>query len=63
MIGVYCLFREPNDLDEKLDKPIFEELPHLERPMLESALVNSYNQGLPTQHIVERLKELEAQGK
>ncbi|XP_053209877.1 uncharacterized protein LOC128393691 [Panonychus citri] len=63
MIGIYCMFREANDLDEQFDKPIFDRLPHLERPILESSLINSYNQGLPTQHIVERLKELEAEGK
>ena len=63
-IGVYCMvFRESNDLDEELEKPIFERLPELERPMLESALINAHYQGLPSQHLVKRLKELDAEGR
>ncbi|RWS02179.1 uncharacterized protein B4U79_14077, partial [Dinothrombium tinctorium] len=57
MVYFFCL-REENDLDEELYKPLFERLPHLEKPMIEDAIKNFKIVGKDTTELEQRLKEL-----
>ena len=52
--------REPNDLDKKLDSDLFELVPHLEVPLIESAIQESERFGNDTRVLKERLAELKA---
>ncbi|XP_074605479.1 uncharacterized protein LOC141858586 [Brevipalpus obovatus] len=54
-------FAEPDN--EPWIKPIWEIEPKLERPMLERFMVERAKSGLPVQHIRDRLKKMEEEGR
>lgn len=58
-VFLYCFLRESNDIDEKLNRTLFEQVPHLERPMIEIAVKNLENQGIDTTKLRARLAELD----
>ena len=51
-------FREPNDIDRKMGSSLFEIVPGLEIPMIETAISNAELFGNDTVKLKERLNEL-----
>ncbi|XP_054153078.1 uncharacterized protein LOC128951824 [Oppia nitens] len=54
----FAYLREPNDIDEKMGRPLFEVMPQLEVPMIESAIGNAERMGADTKQLMKRLDEL-----
>jgi hypothetical protein len=55
----FFVLREENDWDELFDKSLFDTMPQLERPILESSLINAERVGQSTKEIRTRLEELD----
>lgn len=62
-VGIFLLYflalREENDMDEYMDKPLWEKIPGLEEQQLHVVLNYNRSKGLDTVDIERRLKEIE----
>jgi len=56
----FLAFREENDVDERINKPLWEKVPGLEKQQLEIVLAYNEENGLPTEDIIKRLQEINA---
>lgn len=56
----FCILREPNDLDALLDRDLFEIVPDLEIPMLESDIRRLESHGVNTDELKKKVDELKA---
>jgi hypothetical protein len=54
----FGILREPNDIDEKLGANLFDTVPELELPLIESAIQNYEMIGLDTTQLKNRFDEL-----
>ncbi len=54
----FAILREPNDIDEKLGANLFDTVPELELPMIETTIKNYEMLGLDTTQLEKRFNEL-----
>ncbi len=54
----FAILREPNDIDERLGANLFDTVPELELPLIESAIQNYEMLGLDTTQLKKRFNEL-----
>lgn len=54
----FGILRESNDIDEKLGASLFDHMPELELPMIETAIQNYEMRGMDTRELRERFAEL-----
>lgn len=56
----FCILRESNDVDALLDRGLFEIVPDLEIPMLESDIRRLESHGVNTDELKKKVEELKA---
>lgn len=56
----FCVFREENDVDQKLEGSLFDHVAGLEATQLQLAYKYNKEHGLPTEDLERRLIELVA---
>ncbi|CAG2179270.1 unnamed protein product, partial [Oppiella nova] len=56
----FAYLREPNDMDAKMGRDLFEVMPGLEIPLIESAIAEAQRMGSDTRQLRQRLNELKA---
>ena len=56
----FAYLREPNDMDAKMGRDLFEVMPGLEIPLIESAIAEAQRMGSDTRQLRHRLNELKA---
>ncbi|XP_063235367.1 uncharacterized protein LOC134538203 [Bacillus rossius redtenbacheri] len=54
----FCVFREENDLDEEIGRPLFDRIEGLKAKQLEIALKYNREHGLPTEDLENELHAL-----
>ncbi|KAJ8897670.1 hypothetical protein PR048_003020 [Dryococelus australis] len=55
----FCVFREENDIDEEISRPLFDRIEGLKAKQLEIALKYNQDHGLPTADLERELQALE----
>jgi hypothetical protein len=54
----FLVLREESDLDQDMYKPLFENVPTLEKPMIENAIIENRRMGNPTTELEKKLQTI-----